>query len=182
MNIAIFGGSFDPLHNGHLEIIKESIKLDYIDLLIILPNFLNPFKSKNLFSAKVRFELIKYKTKDLKKILISDFEIIKSSYSIDSVLHFKKLYNPSKIYFIIGADNLKTLHKWHRINDLKKEVEFIIVTRNNISIPKNYLTINIKENISSSFIREHINDYFMNFNIKSSLIKKMKDEINYTLH
>ena len=73
--IAVFGGSFDPPHKGHKAIINELLKLDFLDLIIILPSFLNPFKNKPLFLPQKRLELLNKMIEKDKKILISDFEI-----------------------------------------------------------------------------------------------------------
>jgi len=139
MKIAIFGGSFDPVHKGHIEIVKKALNLD-IDKIIVIPNYLNPLK--NSFSAppELRLKWLKEVFKDFNKVEVSDFEIKKNRpvFSIETVKHFKPKY------FIIGSDNLKTLNKWKSIDKLLKLTEFVVATRDKID--KNLLKrYNIKK-------------------------------------
>ncbi len=152
--IALFGGSFDPPHIGHKAIVKALEKLEYIDKTIIVPAFLNPFKSESFLSANERLSLVKDMFSDFKNIEISNFEIKKQKQvpSIETVNHFLKIYK--KVYLVIGADNLSSLQKWKNYNELQNLVTFIVAKRNGITIPKEYITLNIDENISSTQIRK----------------------------
>ncbi|MGB5866913.1 MAG: nicotinate-nicotinamide nucleotide adenylyltransferase, partial [Arcobacteraceae bacterium] len=104
MNIAIFGGSFDPVHIGHEKIINKLSHLTYIHKLIVVPTYLNPFKKKYLIQPEDRFKILHQMYDQNSNIEISDFEIKRNEAtpSIITVEHFKKLYNPKKIYLIIG--------------------------------------------------------------------------------
>ena len=109
MRIAIFGGSFDPLHIAHVAVVNSALdKLD-IDKLIIVPTYLNPFKNSFYLDPVTRFELLKKVFYKFDNVEISDYEITqqKPSYSIDTVNYLKNLYKPSKIYLIIGEDNIE---------------------------------------------------------------------------
>jgi nicotinate-nucleotide adenylyltransferase len=154
MKTAIFGGSFDPVHLGHVEIVKKALKSLDIDKLIIMPNFLNPLKHSFSAPPQLRLNWLKKVFKNFKNVEISDFEISKNRpvYSIETVEYFK----PD--YFIIGSDNLHTLDKWKNIEKLKNMVEFVVATRGNFdkSLLKKYnitkiIEINIP--ISSTEIR-----------------------------
>jgi len=127
MKIAIFGGSFDPPHLGHVEIANKALKELNLDKLIIMPNYLNPLK--NSFSAPPRLRL-KWLKKifDDPKIEISDFEISKKRpvYTIETLNEF----NPD--FFIIGSDNLKTLHKWHKIDEILQKTSLVVATRGEV--------------------------------------------------
>jgi len=140
MKIAIFGGTFDPVHEGHIEIVKKALKNLDIDRLIIIPNYLNPLKHQFSAPPKLRLKWLKEVFKDFNKVEVSDFEIKKNRpvFSIETVKHFKPKY------FIIGSDNLKTLDKWKNINGLLKLTEFVVAKRGEID--KNLLKrYNIKK-------------------------------------
>ena len=140
MKIAIFGGSFDPVHKGHIEIVKKALKNLDIDKLIIIPNYLNPLKHSFSAPPELRLKWLKEVFKDFDKVEISDFEIKKNRpvFSIETLKHFKPKY------FIIGSDNLKTLDKWKSIDELLKLTEFVVATRDKID--KNLLKrYNIKK-------------------------------------
>ena len=140
----LFGGSFDPIHLGHIEIIKKASKIDKV---IVLPNYLNPLKEKFSAPANLRLKWIKKSIRNIPNVEVSDYEIKqnKPCYTIDTIKYFRQFYD--KISFIIGADNLETLNRWKNIEELKNLVEFIIVTRDKIKINE-YKTINI--NITNS--------------------------------
>ena len=156
MKVAVFGGSFDPIHEGHIEIIKEALSTLNIDKLFVVPTYLNPFKKHFYFSEKERLKLVKEKLKNFDKVEIIDYEIKQKRAvpTIETIEYLKNEYElHDKIYLIIGADNLKNLTKWKNYDKLQKLVEFVIATRDNIPIPKNYKTLNINKNISSTRIR-----------------------------
>jgi len=151
--IALFGGSFDPPHIGHEAIVKALLNFKEIDKVVVVPTFLNPFKSHSHASPELRLRWIKGVFSGYKKVEVSDYEVKqnKSVASILSVKHFLKKYK--KIYLVIGADNLASLHKWERYNELKELVTFVVATRDGIEIPKEYITLHIDENISSTQLR-----------------------------
>jgi len=157
VKIAIFGGSFDPPHIGHQTIVKRAIKKLDIDLLIVVPAFLNPLKVKSFLDAKTRFKLLKKLFSKLDKVKVSKFEIKRQRavYSIETIQYIKNRYKPSKIYLIIGADNYKTFHLWDRYEQIKELVTLVVVTRDGykyeISDDVKRLKVNIK--ISSTELR-----------------------------
>ena len=128
MEVILFGGSFDPIHKGHLAIINEVSKIG--DKVIVVPNYLNPLKNSFSAPADLRLKWLK-QTINNPKVEISDYEIKQNKvcYTIDTIKHFKQFYD--KISFVIGADNLETLHKWKNIEELQTLVKFIVVTRDN---------------------------------------------------
>lgn len=188
--IAIFGGSFEPLHTGHMNMAGIVLESFDIDKLIILPSFQNRLKDTHKISAKKRFEWVKDVFLDSKKILISDYEVLQNRAvaSIESILYFKNLYKSKKIYFIIGEDNLYNLPKWKDFERLKNEVEFIVFKRKGYNEDSKYYDFcnknNIKmqfiefdNNISSSKIRQNIESFkeFIPEKIRESVILELKE-------
>ncbi|HPD66575.1 MAG TPA: nicotinate (nicotinamide) nucleotide adenylyltransferase [Ignavibacteriales bacterium] len=141
MNIALFGGSFNPIHIGHL-ITANFVREEYqLKKIIFVPCFINPHKKTNyqFEDANHRLNMIKLSIKDNPYFEVSNYEISKSdiSFSIDTIKYFYNLYQ-EKIYFIIGYDSYLTLNKWKDINDFSKYCEMIVLTRNNSSFDTNY--------------------------------------------
>jgi nicotinate-nucleotide adenylyltransferase len=171
VKIAIYGGSFDPPHVGHEAIINKAfIQLD-IDKLVIVPTFLNPFKTNSHLDAKQRLFLLQELYKDSNKISISDFEILKNRavYSIETIKYLKNKYNTSKIYLIIGTDNLAKLPLWHGYEEIKKFVEVVVATRSGF-LNENYgkmQTLNVDINISSTQLRDNLDLDFIPEKIKT---------------
>lgn len=155
-SIALFGGSFDPPHIGHKAIVKAVQNLKVIDKVVIMPAYLNPFKSKSHLSAKQRLELVKEMFENFKGVEVSDFEVSQKQKvaSITTVKHLLKEYD--NIYLVIGADNLASLDKWQDYEELKELVTFVVAKRDNIVVPEKYITLDVDENISSTQIRQNL--------------------------
>lgn len=163
----IFGGSFNPIHYGHLmicEYIKEEMGLDKV---IFIPTGNPPHKELEL-SAEDRYEMVRLAISPNPDFEISDIETtrVKKSYTVDTIRELKKIYKEEKLYFLIGLDSLFQLKTWMKIGDLSQEIEFVVALR------PGYLD---KEEINKEidFLRE-------NFGTKINLIKTPLYEISST--
>ena len=129
-SIGILGGSFDPVHKGHVNISKIACKKINLNTLFWIITRKNPFKKKVYFSLKNRIKLAKKASKNLKKIKVLYLDKkLKSSRSIDLINYFinkKKLKN---IYFIIGSDILIELHKWKSWKKIVKLTKLVVFSR-----------------------------------------------------
>lgn len=128
----IFGGSFDPVHKGHIiiaQIAKEQMNLDEV---IFVPAGNPPHKTdKKLASNEDRFNMLKLATEHIDGFFVSDYELRKTekSYSVNLIKHFKEVLNDSELYFIIGADSLYNLPMWYKYEELMEMTNFIVVSR-----------------------------------------------------
>lgn len=163
----IFGGSFNPIHYGHLmicEYIKEEMGLDKV---IFIPTGNPPHKDLEV-SAEDRYEMVRLAISPNPDFEISDIETtrVKMSYTVDTIRELKKIYKKEKLYFLIGLDSLFQLKTWMKIGDLSQEIEFVVALR------PGYLD---KEEINKEidFLRE-------NFGTKVNLIKTPLYEISST--
>ena len=154
--VALYGGSFDPPHIGHGAIVKALRELDFIDKIIVMPTFLNPFKESFHAPADLRLQWLQKTFRSFDDVKVSDFEVKKERKvpTIESVQALLKEY--TKIYLVLGADNLHSLKKWYKFDELQKLVEFIIVTREDIEVPQNFLTLNVAVDVSSSALRKEL--------------------------
>lgn len=176
MNIAIFGGSFDPIHTAHVKIVKKALsKLD-ISRLIVVPTFVNPLKSNYHIAPQKRYKLLLSVFSSIKQVDISDFEVSqkRSIYSLETVKHLKKQYKAQKIYFIIGADNYEQLPLWNGIEELSNLVEFVVATRNGYDIPMELKTLDVDVNISSTVLRNKIDYKYIPPEIQNDLKEILK--------
>tara|TARA_B100000767_G_scaffold259040_1_gene268391 strand:+ start:4104 stop:4622 length:519 start_codon:yes stop_codon:yes gene_type:complete len=125
--IGIFGGSFDPPHEGHLEISKLAIKKLYLDQIYWCVTKKNPFKKKSFFSLAERIKKSKIITKKVKKIKIKFFEDrVKSINTIDVIKYLKK---KNSLFLIIGSDNLIKFHKWKNWKLLLELSKIVVFSR-----------------------------------------------------
>ena len=175
-SIALFGGSFDPPHIGHEVIVKEVLKLDLVDKIVVMPTFLNPFKGSFYAPSELRLKWLKMIFKPYKNVEVDNFEVVQKRKvaTIESVEYLLNKYD--KIYLIIGADNLKTLHLWHKYHKLKELVTFVVASRDDIAIPKNFLKIKVEEDISSTQLRENISEEKLSKICSDEIIQFYKDK------
>jgi len=169
MKKAIFGGSFDPPHLGHLEVIQQTIISLHIDELIVVPAFLNPFKSKSYAPAHLRLKWLKAMTEDMPSVRVSSYEIDQNRAvaSIETVRHFK---NDDDVYLIIGADNLKDLSKWKDFKELDEMVTWVVATRDNIKIPSRFISLNVNQDISATRLREQVQEAYLDTSIAKEIL------------
>lgn len=153
MNIALYGGSFDPPHIGHLRVVEAALASLPINRLIIVPAYQNPLKQKVCVSAEKRLEWLKMLFAQMPKVEISDFEISqnRSVYTIETVKHFRNDFET--IYLIIGADNLETLSQWHCYEELNTLVTWVVATRAQTSVPDGMIRLDVDVPISSTECR-----------------------------
>lgn len=160
MKIAVYGGSFDPPHLGHMEIIRESLRALEIDKLIVMVAYQNPLKKRRLFSSAHRLSWLRKLCEGIDGVVVSDFEVRHAVlYSAESVLHLERLYCPQKIYFILGEDNFSELPRWTHYDILSQKVEFVLVRREGFEYNaptqelKEIVLRNIDYPLSSSMLR-----------------------------
>ncbi len=165
--IGIFGGSFDPIHIGHLIIASDAIEQMRLDRVVFVPAAQAPLKlNEPAASAEDRIEMTRQAIESNPRFELSTFEIDRggTSYSIDTATAVATAHPDARLYWIIGGDQARLLGKWHRILELADLVEFISVERGEAFRPPEDLLPNVKIHplatrridISSTEIREQI--------------------------
>jgi nicotinate-nucleotide adenylyltransferase len=132
VKIGFLGGSFDPVHFGHLLAAQDAFEQFRLDRLILVPAAQAPLKPEDVHSSSAdRLGMLQAAIEWDRRFEISDYELRKGgiSYTIDSVRHFKALYPRDELYWVIGGDQLPQLHLWKEIAELAGLVEFIFLER-----------------------------------------------------
>ena len=162
--IGILGGTFNPIHIGHLrmaQVAEENLRLDKV---LFIPSYLPPHKSgRNILSADDRYEMARLAAQGNSHFEVSNFEINKrgKSYSIDTVRYLQSQYpKDTKLFFIIGYDSFLTLSKWKKINELLNLVTFVVINRPGAKAVKPkikaFSLLMPGLDVSSSYIRSQI--------------------------
>lgn len=137
MRVAIFGGTFDPIHNGHINLAIAAVEQLDIDRLIFMPNYISPFKlGQESAGADHRCEMIK-RVLDLKKEFeLSTYEVERKSpsYTFDTLEHFSEALeksgeNASELMFLMGEDSFLHLDTWYRGPDIIRKYHMITGSR-----------------------------------------------------
>lgn len=172
MKIGIMGGTFNPIHNGHLFIGEEAIGKFGLDEIWFIPVGKPPHKVDNeILESKFRYDMVQLAIEDNKRFKISDLEINRKgyTYAVDTLKELQTLN--ADLYYIIGADTLLTLHKWKAFSEIAQMCQFIAISRpgfNEAEVLKAQLKLASKFgaqiqlcqieglNISSTMIRQRI--------------------------
>ncbi len=128
--VGIFGGTFDPIHHGHLITAQSVREIRDLDKIIFIPSFISPHKADvNSASPEHRMNMLKLAVERIDFFEVSDYEIIKEgiSYTIDTLKEFKKKYD--ELEFIIGYDNIFKFHTWKNPDEIMKITEILVLKR-----------------------------------------------------
>jgi nicotinate-nucleotide adenylyltransferase len=165
MKIGILGGTFNPLHIGHLILAEEAREKLRLDKVIFVPTYLPPHKeNSDIAPAKARMAMLRLAIKGNRYFSASDLEIKRDgrSYTIDTLREFKKIYPRDELYFLIGSDLLKYLDDWKDLDEIIQMVKFVVATRPDYpleKIPRHIATLPIRAvDISGFAIREAIKE------------------------
>ncbi len=135
--VGIYGGTFDPIHVGHLHVITQLIEKGIVDQLLVVPAG-EPLLREHapVASAQQRRTMCQLALSDLQpqvaaKVQVNPIEVLRMgpSYAIDTVEAVKQNYPDDTIALVIGQDAADKLDQWHRIEELKKLVEFVVIGR-----------------------------------------------------
>ncbi|MFZ3230163.1 MAG: nicotinate (nicotinamide) nucleotide adenylyltransferase [Pseudobdellovibrio sp.] len=141
MKIGIFGGSFNPPHNGHVNSLTEVQKKMGFDLIHIIPNNQNPLKiPTDGPSIEHRLEMSRQAFSSYgQAFFVDDCELKRGgkSYTIDTINELLKKYKSSELYLIIGADNFETFSEWKDYKKILELVNVVVTTRPGFQIPEN---------------------------------------------
>ncbi len=149
MRIAVFGGTFDPVHNGHIGMAKEVLQQGLVDKVWFMPARIPPHKlDKQVTPTKIRVEMLMACLPENCEICRHEIEkdsFLETSYSYATMRELKELYDHD-FYFLFGMDSLNTLHFWREFIKFIDENKFIIYSRPGQKIPS---AEELNENIKS---------------------------------
>ena len=139
MKIGILGGTFNPVHIGHLILAEEAREKIGLDKVLFVPAHLPPHKDAScVASAKDRYEMVRLAIRGNKFFEVSDIEVKRKgpSYTIDTLKELKRDFPGDELYFIIGSDLLTYLDDWKDLAEILKMIKFVVATRPNYPLEK----------------------------------------------
>lgn len=161
MKIGILGGTFNPIHYGHLILGEQVLGQLKLDRVIFVPTFVPPHKSnKDVIGAGHRLKMIELAARGNPHFAVADIEIKRKgkSYTVDTLREIKKQYPNADLYFICGSDLVSEIPRWKNVEEIYKLAKFVLAKRPGFGrrlSGKNFLKINVAQvDISSSLIRD----------------------------
>ena len=159
MRIGIYGGTFDPVHHGHLILARQALEEFKLDRLVFVPTAESPFKIHNHTApATDRLAMLQLAIKGEDRFEVDPLEIERGgvSYSIDTVKMFRSRDPEAELFFLVGEDNAYRLTDWHRFEELKKMVGFVVLSRSEDFQSPEYPVVQRRIEISSTEIRNRV--------------------------
>jgi nicotinate-nucleotide adenylyltransferase len=132
MKIGLFGGSFDPVHLGHLLVAQAAVEELGLDKLIFVPAAQSPFKPDSRPApASARLRLLRLALAGRTNCEIDEQELRRGgvSYSVDTLRDYAKKFPGADLFYLIGADNVAKLNEWREPDELAKLAEFVVIPR-----------------------------------------------------
>ena len=176
MKAGLFGGTFNPFHNGHIEIIQYVKDRYGLEKIFLIPSATPPHKPDiNLAPANDRFEMVKQSLKGHENFFVSDKELIRKgpSFTIDTINEFKKEYGPTTLFYLLmGSDAFLDITTWKHKDQIFEAIQIIIMLRGHW---ENYNAIVsfIDENISKGYIFNEQDNTFSHKKKKKIIICKV---------
>ncbi len=130
--VALYGGSFDPVHCAHLKVAHAALEQLSLDKVIFIPAARSPLKARAANASDAdRIEMLRLATADEPCFIVDTCEIERggTSYTVDTVNVYRKKLPDSPLYWILGADQFELLPKWHRIEEIAARLSFIVLRR-----------------------------------------------------
>jgi nicotinate-nucleotide adenylyltransferase len=161
MHIMLFGGAFDPVHNGHLEIAQEIVEQKIADVIWFIPCAQHPF-GKKMTAKEDRLAMLQL----VEGVTINTFEIDQptTSYTIETIEHFAKLQPTNTFSWLIGSDQLPSFTRWHRWQELVNDFTVFVYPRQDFPFDqlqagmvalKQLPLVTISSTMIRDFVREH---------------------------
>jgi len=157
--IAIYGGTFDPVHHAHLILAREAIETLGLEKVILVPAAISPLKkAAPVASGEVRLAMLRAAIKGEPEFEVDECELRRAlpSYTIDTVEDIRRRESDAALYCLIGEDNIEQLPRWYRFSELAKMVHFIVLDRSGKQPTHSYQLIHRRIDISATEIRRRV--------------------------
>jgi len=132
LKLGIYGGTFDPIHHGHLILAHDALEQLRLDAVLFVPCGRSPFKTRKPHATDTqRLAMLRVAMKNDPRFWLTRCELDRPlpSYAYDTALEIREAFPRAELFWLIGADQLADLDKWHRSDDLRRLVTFVLLPR-----------------------------------------------------
>ena len=159
MKLALYGGTFDPIHHGHLVLAREALERLGLDRVVFIPAAQSPHKlHREPAPPRVRLEMVQAAIVGEPHFACDAAEIGRPgpSFTIDTVERYATAHPGAELYYFIGHDNVRELHTWRRIDELRQLARFVVFDRAGCDINHDFLHITRQVDISATEVRARV--------------------------
>lgn len=133
MRIGIYGGSFNPVHNGHIHLAESAADILHLDRVYLVPSRISPHRSSDEYATgEDRMEMLRLACQRDERLFPCDYELVndRKSYTIYTVEEFRRRFSEDELFLLVGSDMLLCFDQWNRFEDILKCVTLAVVSRN----------------------------------------------------
>ena len=157
--IGLYGGTFDPIHCAHLILAGEALEKFELDEIVFVPALVSPHKrDQQSAPAEARLEMLRGAIAGEPHFAVDELDLHRAppSYTIDTVEDFARRQPAAQLFYLIGSDNLPKLETWHRIAELRRRVQFLVLERSASAVRSEFPTVHRPIGISATEIRKRV--------------------------
>jgi nicotinate-nucleotide adenylyltransferase len=157
--IGIFGGTFDPIHHGHLILAREAVEALGLEQVIFIPAAISPHKERQQPApGDARLAMVRAAIEGEPSFTLDSLELERASpsYAFDTVTTLRRRESSAEFIFLVGEDNVARLPSWHRFTELEKLVQFVVLERTGLKCEHAYPAIRRHVDISATDIRNRV--------------------------
>ena len=144
MRLGLFGGTFDPIHIGHLVVAQVALEEAQLDRVLFIPAGVNPFKvGRKATSGDHRLEMVRLAIEEHPQFMVTDWEVLREgpSFTVDTLEYIHGQHPDAELFFIIGADNLQLLPKWKSVDRIVELATILALTRPGVDLKTSACTV-----------------------------------------
>jgi nicotinate-nucleotide adenylyltransferase len=183
LRLGLYGGSFDPIHHGHLILARQALEDLSLDRVIFIPAAESPFKLNHSgASAAERFAMVRLAVQDEPAFFVDPFEIDREppSYTIDTVRAYHARHPDDTLFFLVGEDHVAALPKWNEFEELDLLVKFAILSRSDLPLELKYPVVRRRFDLSSTEIRNRVaNDLPISYLVPENVLRYIQERNLY---
>lgn len=157
--IGIFGGTFDPIHHGHLLLARDALEQLQLESILFIPAARSPHKPRQQpAAADSRADMIRAAIEGEPRFCLDELELTRPapSYTVETIEALKRREPETEFVYLIGEDNVAQLPTWHRFAELSEMVRFAVLDRTGLRTDHPYLTVRRHVDISATEIRKRV--------------------------
>lgn len=182
MKIGLFGGTFDPIHFGHIKLAENAYNLYHLDYVDFIPSG-NSYLKRDVSDSNIRFQMTKLALENYENFNINEIELQRQgpSYSYETILSYRQQFPDDELFFIIGEDSVRNIHLWKNIETIFNECKIIVAGRKkNSDLDQDMRSVDLNNIIKNLNKRYNAEIFYFEYDvsISSSEIRKICKECN----